>query len=503
MPLDSFLHSLGRAVGRATASPSKTLLCCTGSFVLAVFAHAWDERRWLASGVWVLVAACCTAAFALMRGRRRAQLCVIVALVVACALWRFDAAMPDPAPFAAGTVFHGMVTREPARKGTKMTVEVGGAHALAPSAAARLSDKGVPKEAGTLVPGTERIVGDFRVLADADNRIAEGDVVEWRCWKGADPRQGFCSTDGPLRAVGHGGFHPLYFLRGRLRAVVRGLLPEPDASLQLGLLVGDKAGVPPQLTQDFRNTGTSHVLAVSGYNVMLVADTLVLALCICGLARRRAAVLSAVGIAVFTGLAGADPPVLRAALMGGAGLVAAALGRKGNALGGLLLAAALMLALDPLSLRNDVGFRLSFAAVMGLSMFGRAFGERMTWIPFKGVRDALGETLGAIVATLPIMLHDFGSLSLTAPAVNVMIAPLIPFATATGALAVMFASLYAPLGVPPAVAAGAALRLMRAVVSWWSGAVPSLPLQIGTAAAFALYVPILLLWFTLRKPATR
>jgi competence protein ComEC len=297
--------------------------------------------------------------------------------------------------------------------------------------------------------------------------------------------------------------HPLLALRGALRRITRALYVEPDASLQLGLLIGDKAGVPRQLTQEFRATGTSHVLAVSGYNVALVADTAVLLLCLAGIARRRSAVATICAVLAFTGLAGADPPVLRAAVMGSLALVAVALGRARSS-GALVVTAAAMLVADPLALRHDIGFRLSFGAVLGLGLYGGHFTRLLApRLKSEGVAEALGQTLGAIVATLPVMLVDFGQFSLTAPVVNVLIAPLIPFSTAAGAISVSLGAVWLPLGVPVAAASAAALRLMSAIVHAFASAVPVLPLQLSLPQGALLCLPLFLLWRSLETSAPK
>jgi competence protein ComEC len=277
------------------------------------------------------------------------------------------------------------------------------------------------------------------------------------------------------------------------------MLPEPNASLLLGLIVGDRGGLPKSLTDAFRATGTSHVLAVSGYNVMLVTEALVVGLALLGLARRRAALLVAGCVAAFVLLAGADPPVLRAGIMGSVGLLAALLGRRGHGGNAFAFTAAAMLMADPLALRHDVSFRLSFFAVAGLSAFGSPLAERMRFIPFEGVRSALAETLGATIATLPIALHDFGSLAVASPVVNVMIAPLVPFSTAVGAAGVIVAFISPTLALPASLAVAAALRLMREIVGWWADAAPAVAVSAGFRTTAGLYAALILLWYALKK----
>lgn len=469
-------------IDATTRSPSRTLFALSAAFLAAVFAHSWYERQLLGASAWLAVCGALLAGAVLARytgetWRSRSRLITLAAFVVSLALWRYDAALPS-LHVPLGAEYRGTVAREPVTRDGRT----------------RLSAVNVTADGGPARP--------LFITARSADGVREGDDIVWRC---LPPRadddgktwEGFCTADGAVVSVGRRS-HPFLRLRSELRAVARSLLPEPDSSLLLGLLVGDRGGLPTGLTDAFRATGTSHVLAVSGYNVMLVIEALIVSFALLGLARRKAAAVVAAGVAGFVLLAGADPPVLRAGLMGSAGLLAALLGRKPHGTNAFVLAAALMLFADPLALRHDVSFRLSFFAVAGLSAFGTPFERLFAFIPLEPIRAPLAQTLGATLATLPIALYDFGSLALASPFTNVMIAPLVPFATAVGAVAVIagFASPW--LAFLPAASVALALRLMRLIVGWWAEWLPALEFRTGFVATLALYVSLLFLWRLLK-----
>lgn len=458
---------------RIAPSPSKTLLAVLSAFVGGIFFHAWDERVWMAWTLWCVCAGACATAAALLRHRPTARLITLAAAAFLLSFARYDVALvPDRTSSPDGS-YRGVASAEPRRKGRSVLVSA--------------SD--------VVTPDGERL-GRMTLLFRTMPDLRDGDAIAWRCRSAlAAP---VCEVAGAA-AVLPSGPRPLVFLRTRLRGTVRAILPEPDASLLLGLLIGDRAGLPKDLVVAFRDTGTSHVLAASGYNVTLVAEAAVVIFALAGLARRRAAAATAGCIVLFALLCGGDPPVARAAIMGCVGLFAAALGRRYHAPNALMLAAALMLAYDPAALRHDAGFRLSFAAVAGLRAFGCPFASRLAWVPWEGARKALAETLGATVATLPLILHDFGILAPSAPLVNLAIAPLIPAAMAAGAAAVVAAFPSAALAAPFAFAADAPLALMRAAVNGGAKAVPAVQARAGLGMAAVLYGWIILLWYGLRR----
>jgi len=224
-------------------------------------------------------------------------------------------------------------------------------------------------------------------------------------------------------------------------------LPEPAAGLAAGILIGLRERVDRELAADFTTTGLSHVVAISGWNIALVAG-LVAAL-LGTWPRRRRAVATVAAITLYTILAGASPSVLRAAVMAGVALLARETGRPGTAARALAWAVVLLLLVGPAT-ATDAGFQLSAAATAGLLAWGTPLAARLrARLPrLPGfIVEGLAISLAAQAATLPIVLLSFGRLAPLSPLLNLVVVPLVPLAMATGTLA-MVGGLLAGAGAP-------------------------------------------------------
>ena len=221
-------------------------------------------------------------------------------------------------------------------------------------------------------------------------------------------------------------------LRGLRRWAVRNIersLPEPEAALAAGMLLGQRRTMPAALTDDLRATGTSHLVVVSGQNVALLLGTAV-ALLTAVMSRRRAALLTLALLPGYVLLVGADPPVVRAAIMAVGIAVAMASGRRTPGWVYLLYASALMLALDP-RLPRDVAFQLSMSATAGVMLLAPPLRDavlvRAGW-DSGGWRSALVEAAAtaasAALAVAPVQAAAFGWISLLTVPANVIVAPL-------------------------------------------------------------------------------
>ncbi|MCB0063178.1 MAG: ComEC/Rec2 family competence protein, partial [Caldilineaceae bacterium] len=159
----------------------------------------------------------------------------------------------------------------------------------------------------------------------------------------------------------------LYAVRSRGEQVLNRLLPEPYAALANGMLLGIEAGIPDKLYEQFNLTGTSHTIVISGSNVAIIS-TLLMAIGLRLLGKRRALWATLGGIGCYALLVGGDAAVLRAAFMGSLYVIAVALERRSTALISLAAACWLMTLINPLTLW-DVGFQLSSVATAGLIIF--------------------------------------------------------------------------------------------------------------------------------------
>ena len=222
---------------------------------------------------------------------------------------------------------------------------------------------------------------------------------------------------------------PLAALEGLRRAandLIDRVLPEPQAGLATAMAIGLRDVVARDVSDDFRSSGLSHVVAISGWHIAMLGA--VVAALLGGLPRRPRSVLVVLAIAAYAVIAGAAPSILRAALMAAAVIVARESGRRGQAKAALALTCLCLLVLDPVTV-TDVGFELSAVATAGLLAWATPLHE---WLVRRLPRhtpgwlvEALAVSLAAQAATLPLILLQFGRLSLVAPLANLLIAPLV------------------------------------------------------------------------------
>jgi competence protein ComEC len=234
------------------------------------------------------------------------------------------------------------------------------------------------------------------------------------------------------------------------------IFPEPEASLLSGILLGDDNGLSASLQQAYKNTGTAHIIAISGFNIAIIAGVFVFLFSRL-FGRRKGAVAAVIGIILYTILVGATASVVRAAIMGGLAILAGQLGRRQNGLNTLAVTAAVMAVADPNTLW-DVGFQLSFAATLGLVLYAQPLQDWFTRLlarrlPLGTARSisaplssAMFFTLAAQLTTLPVMASQFGRISLVSIIANPFVLPVQPAVMVIAGLAVLLSFIYLPLG---------------------------------------------------------
>ncbi len=229
-------------------------------------------------------------------------------------------------------------------------------------------------------------------------------------------------------------------------AIARTFSP-PQSTLLAGLLLGEKT-FSDEWEDRFARTGTSHIVAASGYNIALVVFLLFGFLTSVGVRRQRAFWVLILGIIFYIGIAGGEAAVVRAGVMGACLLVARQIGRRSTSTNVLLLTVAVMLAVNPFLLRDDIGFQLSVLATTGLLFFVPILEPRFSFLPKDfGIREGFVATLAATFFTLPVTISGFGTISFVAPLANLLVLPFLPYAMLFGSMAVGLSFLLDPLGV--------------------------------------------------------
>jgi competence protein ComEC len=257
-------------------------------------------------------------------------------------------------------------------------------------------------------------------------------------------------------AGGNSFSRTMYAIKDRSLANIYKIFPDPESSLLAGVLLGMDTGLTSELQQAFKNTGTAHIIAISGFNISIIAG-IFFAFFSKFLGPRRGSLLAILGIAFYTLLVGADAAVVRAAIMGSLALFARQVGRRQFALNTLLAVAMLMCLWNPLYIW-DVGFQLSFFATLGLILYATPLSEAANRLITRYFPTSSAErfaelfsefvllTLAAQITTIPIMAYHFQRISLVSFIANPFILPAQPAVMILGGLAVLLSLVWLPLG---------------------------------------------------------
>jgi len=275
-------------------------------------------------------------------------------------------------------------------------------------------------------------------------------------------------------------------LRAALGEPLRRLVPEPESGILLGIALGDRASVSADLAYAFARSGTSHLLAISGFNMTLVASA-VGATLRGRLGPRGRALATVAAVVLYSLLVGLGASVVRSAVMAAVTALGLALGRRAAAANGLCAAVAVMLALD-LSVIGDASFLLSAGATAGLLAFQAPLAARLRWLPSL-IGEGLAATVAATVPTLPIVAGIFGRISLVSPFANLVAVPLFPALMATSVATVSAGAVSLDLARPFALAAYGVAFVLRVIVER-AAALPlaavDVPRGPGTAAVLLI-----------------
>lgn len=263
-------------------------------------------------------------------------------------------------------------------------------------------------------------------------------------------------------------FRTIFHAKEVVATQVNLLWHEPYASFMAGLLYGYRGGLG-ELNELFSRTGTTHIIAISGYNITIVS-TILMSICIrLYIPRKKAFLIIVCGICVFVIFAGLSASVVRAGIMGCLVLLATQMGSRSRILNVMILTAAIMTLHNPFVLIWDAGFQLSFLSTLGLVYLSPHIEPWFTKVPAAlGLRESLVATLSATLSTLPLILSQFGRLSIVALPVNMLILWIIPFLMALGFFAVVISWFFFPLGQVLAWVAWVGLEYIVIVVRWFA-----------------------------------
>ena len=281
--------------------------------------------------------------------------------------------------------------------------------------------------------------------------------------------------------------------RGRAEDALGRSMPEREAALARGFVLGQDQQIDPQTVTDFQNSGLAHLLAVSGQNVVLLCLLALPLLAITGLGPRGRIAALAFLIVIYVPLAGGGASIQRAGVMGLAGLAALAASRPTSRLYIVALAAAVTLLINPRA-GADVGWQLSFAAVIGIGLLARPLARRFAGFAggpsgrmARALIDGAAVTVAATVTTAPLMAFHFERLPTATVLANLLALPAVAPAMWLGMISAALGQLSALLAIPFNLVNSLLLAYIAQVASWFGR--PSwavIELRVGSVAVLAM-----------------
>lgn len=227
-------------------------------------------------------------------------------------------------------------------------------------------------------------------------------------------------------------------LRSIILARIDSAYPNQVGEFLKGILIGYTDTLPNDIKESFKKTGVSHILAVSGYNMAIIVMLVYQQLINRQVSRPISFWLTIIVMILFTLLTGAEASIMRAGIFAALILGAEQIQRYVGGIRPLILCATILVIINPFYIAYDIGFQLSFLAVIGLLIYGQIFKTYTEGIPSLGFLPMIGETFFAQLLVLPILIYYFGQISIISILANILIVPIIPLAMAWGSITSLF-----------------------------------------------------------------
>ncbi len=241
-------------------------------------------------------------------------------------------------------------------------------------------------------------------------------------------------------------YQNLFNLKNQLRHSLLRIISPPEEAILGAMILGDKQSLSLDLKDKLNRIGLRHIVAISGMHIIIIITGLSEILILFGLWRNQAFYFALIGIIIFILMIGAPPSAVRAGLMGILCLLAQKLGRLNQAWRSVIFVAVVILIFNPLLLKYDVGFQLSFAAVLGIIYFKPWFDKILLSRFHSKILTLLSMSLAAQITTLPILIYNFSKISLVAPLTNILVVGFLPIVMGFGFLGAFFGIFWTLLG---------------------------------------------------------
>ena len=478
---------------------------------LVLLAAGWTAGIYLATlvdippiGIFAVLAEALLIAL-LLRLRARPVLPAVVMALIALGALRASVGMGDgiapPIQSYNGqdsVAVQGVVVSDPDRRSSGWHFRLAVERVL-------LGDDWQESQGGLLVtarpPAAMIETGRDPLLRYGDRLVVTGEVEQPEAFQDFDyrdylARQGIHSVMlyPRLALAGEGEGNPqlggVYRLRYRLSQSLSQSLSEPQGAMGQAILLGIRSAIPSDLVRAFRETGTSHLLAISGLHVgVFLALSLAASRLVFG-ARGRVYVLAPLAaVWMYAALSGMSPSVQRAAIMGSVYLAGLYLGRQNSGMPALAAAAAVMVGLSP-AILTSVSFQLSFAAMAGLVLLSPPIERRLQLaLPAGPERPwsreltfAIAASVAATLATLPLVAYYFNYVSLVSLPATLLAMPAMPFILGSALLTSALGLLDASAARPAAWIAWLCLSYLKQVVELFD-AIPGSAVRVGWMGA--------------------
>lgn len=444
-------------------SKSKTFIAFCFSFLAGITLASIFDIGWSSiSGYFIF--AFIIGLVIILRNNREYKFILLNIILIILAIWRYDIAIPNHSNKYISYYneqeyeFDGYISAEPD---------------------VRIADV-------RYIVKSEKLKGKVYVKNQLYPRYQYGDRVKIKCsLKSPEAFDGFrydmylanmgvfslCNNASFYQLEGRNGnivFGQLMKYKNIFAQRVNKLWHEPYASFVAGLLYGYRGGLG-ELQDHFNRTGITHIVAISGYNISIISIILITLFIRLWVPRKKAFWFILGSIFLFVIFAGASGSVVRAGIMGSLALLSKYVGRTNRLTNSIVLTAVLMTVVNPFVLVWDVGFQLSFLATIGLIYLLPILEARFEKMPqLFSIKTLFLSTISAITLTLPLILYQFGRLSIVAPIVNVLVLWLIPFIMLLGFLSVVLSFVIYPLGQLMAWFAYLGLKYITTITVWFS-----------------------------------
>lgn len=364
-----------------------------------------------------------------------------------------------------------------------------------------VSDEPQPSEKALIltVDAMPPLEGGIKIIAPPESDFSYGELLEVSgVIEPPDDGSGGALMFTPTITVlaEHRGFwlrEAMINLKLAILQKFREVLPEDQAALLGGIAFGSKVSFKQELKDAMALSGTTHLIAVSGYNITIV---IVAAGDLVGrfFSRRTTFFAAVIALVLFMFMVGAQASAVRAAIMGFLALVARQIGEEFSMRNAITFTAAFMALLDPSVLTGNLSFILSFLSLAGIVYLGPRLQRLFHYDGNGGIFDWKGNamtTLSAQLAVMPVLINSFGRFSMMAIFANILILSTVPLTMFFGLLLGLFGFVSRYLAFFAGKLVGFMLAYQLFVIRLFAGLAVPLPLPLNSTAAIALYYLIL------------